>query len=632
MKLTSLEQVFEAFAQWRQGQVRYVTTLMDVLRQQEVGDETVTQRLQVLRHRLLNPSLRVAFVAEFSRGKSELINAIFFASMGRRIMPSRAGRTTMCPTEMGFDARRQQGLYLLPIQTRSDSRSLMHWRSHLAEWEFVPAETSNPEKLAEVMQRVTEVLELPWAEAKALGLVDELKTKSLGFGVVSVPKWRHAVLNIDMPLLRQGLVVLDTPGLNAVGVEPELTLGLLNQVDALVFILAADLGVSQSDLDIWRQHLKRPETPDHNRLAVLNKIDILWDGINTSDEIEQQLVSQRHSVGQWLELHDDQVMVVSAQKGLLARIRQQSELLVQSQLEHFENRLAHEVVKRHQNSLADQVRIGVDSALRVTREQIEGRLKLLQIQLDELQAMRGKNQDMIAQMRDRVELEKENFHLGLKQVEALKVVHRKMMDRLLDGVSEAGLQAKVDALEQALLKSGMKLKGRKIFIEWIDQLQMSLGRSDVLSREVQHGLRHMSDRLKDKLGFGFHVGDPVSLIPTQQSVVALRAEFEQAFAMTQWWRMSRKGEMRRWLDALYARLYPLMESAFGRIAAWNEESIGTLPNRFEERNTHFSKRLEVINRIEKAAGGVDERLGELMQELEALSETEEALEKFERGH
>lgn len=632
MKLTSLEQVFEAFAQWRQGQVRYVTALMDVLRLHEAGDDGVTQRLQGLRHRLLNPSLRVAFVAEFSRGKSELINAIFFASMGRRIMPSRAGRTTMCPTEMGFDARRPQGLYLLPIQTRQDSRSLMHWRSHLAEWEFVPVDASQPEQLAEVMQRVTDVCEMNKPEATALGLMDESKTLSTDSGLLGIPKWRHAVLNIDMPLLRQGLVVLDTPGLNAVGVEPELTLGLLNQVDALVFILAADLGVSQSDLDIWRQHLKRPETPDHNRLAVLNKIDILWDGINTHQEIEQQLSGQRESVGKWLDLHDDQVMVVSAQKGLLARIRQQDDLLAQSQLEQFENRLAHEVVKRHQNSLAEQVRLGIESAMRATREHIQNRLRLLQAQLNELQAMRGKNQDMILQMRKKVEQEKEAFVQGVKKVDALKAVHRKLFDGLLNGISEDSLQGKVAELEKELQQSGMKLKGRKIFVLWVDQLQRSLGQSEAQVRDVYLGLLQMSERLKEQLGFGFHVSEPVSLLPTQQSVMALRAEFEQAFAMTQWWRMSRKGEMRRWLDALYARLYPLMESAFERVVAWNEESMGSLPSRFEERIVHFDKRLEVISRIEKAAGGVDDRLGELMQELEALRETEEALEQFERGH
>jgi hypothetical protein len=37
-------------------------------------------------------------------------------------------------------------------------------------------------------------------------------------------------------------------GLNAIGTEPELTLGLLPQAHATVFILGADTGVTKSDL------------------------------------------------------------------------------------------------------------------------------------------------------------------------------------------------------------------------------------------------------------------------------------------------------------------------------------------------------------------------------------------------
>ena len=34
-------------------------------------------------------------------------------------------------------------------------------------------------------------------------------------GMVEVPLWRHAIINLPHPLLKQGLVILDTPGLNA---------------------------------------------------------------------------------------------------------------------------------------------------------------------------------------------------------------------------------------------------------------------------------------------------------------------------------------------------------------------------------------------------------------------------------
>ena len=77
------------------------------------------------------------------------------------------------------------------------------------------------------------------------------------------------------PLLEQGLVILDTPGLNAIGAEPELTLSLLPNAHAVLFILAADTGVTQSDLSVWREYVNAGQRRD-GRLVVLNKIDSLW--------------------------------------------------------------------------------------------------------------------------------------------------------------------------------------------------------------------------------------------------------------------------------------------------------------------------------------------------------------------
>ena len=52
---------------------------------------------------LRSDKLTIALAAEFSRGKTELINAIFFADHKQRLLPSEAGRTTMCPTELRYD-------------------------------------------------------------------------------------------------------------------------------------------------------------------------------------------------------------------------------------------------------------------------------------------------------------------------------------------------------------------------------------------------------------------------------------------------------------------------------------------------------------------------------------------------
>ena len=98
---------FEAYADWRRRLSAGISVdCTDGCREQELADGQVDLKVQRLLERLHQDRLVVAFVAEFSRGKSELINAIFFADFGQRLLPSAAGRTTMCPTELLYDARR----------------------------------------------------------------------------------------------------------------------------------------------------------------------------------------------------------------------------------------------------------------------------------------------------------------------------------------------------------------------------------------------------------------------------------------------------------------------------------------------------------------------------------------------
>ena len=84
--------------------------------------------------------------------------------------------------------------------------------------------------------------------------------------MVEIPRWRHAVINFPHPLLEQGLVILDTPGLNAIGTEPELTLNLLPNAHAVLFILAVDTGVSKSDADVWREYIAAAPRPAEGAL------------------------------------------------------------------------------------------------------------------------------------------------------------------------------------------------------------------------------------------------------------------------------------------------------------------------------------------------------------------------------
>ena len=141
---------------WRRSTAQ---TLADFRRWATVGrtlDEQMAARLAHLERRLLAERLTIAFVAEYSRGKSELINALFFADLGARLLPSSVGRTTLCPTEILWDPARPPSLRLLPIETRESPQALREFIAESQLWKEIPLDPSRPETLSAALEALSE--------------------------------------------------------------------------------------------------------------------------------------------------------------------------------------------------------------------------------------------------------------------------------------------------------------------------------------------------------------------------------------------------------------------------------------------------------------------------------------------
>src|SRR3989475_3204209 len=135
---------FEAYSDWRRRLSAGISGLHEWLSQQELADAQADLKIQHLLERLHQDKLVIAFVAEFSRGKSELINAIFFADFGQRLLPSSAGRTTMCPTELLHDPLHSPSIRLLPIETRQTDATVAEFKDYADEWVTHRLELSSP--------------------------------------------------------------------------------------------------------------------------------------------------------------------------------------------------------------------------------------------------------------------------------------------------------------------------------------------------------------------------------------------------------------------------------------------------------------------------------------------------------
>ncbi|MEF9944103.1 MAG: dynamin family protein, partial [Burkholderiaceae bacterium] len=459
--MAQLASSFEEYGAWRDALAVAIGELRRWMQETRLAEPEVCGRIDLALERLAQDKLMVAFVAEFSRGKSELINAIFFADYGCRILPSAAGRTTMCPTELLYDESLPPCIRALPIETRARSGTTSDFKRLSGEWHVFPLDTRSPEGMLEAFRLVAETCRVSVADARSLGLFDSEDPDQAAAvdaaGMIEISKWRHAVINFPHPLLQQGLVVLDTPGLNAIGTEPELTLSLVPRAHAVLFVLAADTGVTRSDLDVWR-HIVTDGGSHHNHLAVLNKIDGLWDPLKTSAEIAEEVRRQVSSVASTLELDPMRVFAVSAQKGLVAKVNSNPKLLAASRLPVLEDALVRMLVPAKQRIVRDQTLGLIERVGGEVRQVLDARERGLIEQLYELRALQGKNQSQVGRMQTRAEAESREFEDVVRRFFAARSVLSKLADEAYAPLRIDALRAQVLITRERMSKARLSLQ------------------------------------------------------------------------------------------------------------------------------------------------------------------------------
>ncbi len=626
---TSFNEKFDQHGAWRRAFALRLKLLAEWMKDHELLDAAVEERLRRLEGRVRSDKVMVAFVAEFSRGKSELINAIFFAGYGRRIMPASAGRTTMCPTEMGYDADVPPCLRLLPIETRLLPQSLMEWRMAPEKWNRIDLDVNDPKQLSTALEKVAETRRVTEAEASALGLwqrdAPEANPIADAQGLLEVPRWRHALINIAHPLLKQGLVILDTPGLNAIGAEPELTVSLIPQAHAVVFLLGADTGVTKSDLSIWREHLSDGSTNPSTRLVVLNKIDTLWDALSSSDQIDQQIERQRASTAEILGIGRHQIIPVSAQKGLVAKVTGDPALLALSCLPELEDALANGIMGQRQKTLGSAVASGIADLRTETGRVIRIRRRDLTEQMMEMKGLRGKNSAVIRNMRSRIAQEQVEFDVGGVKIHAVRSVHLKLLRELFSLLGPVALKKEMVELTQVLQQKGLKLGVKRAYGETFDRLRANLKKVQSTSAEIQCMLAATFRQLNSEHGFSLQAAGEPSMAGYLNDLDLMEQSHLHYLGVGNIFRLAHLEFSDRLVRALATRVRVIHETALVDIELWSKSAAAQLDAQLRERRRNFGRRLEAIDRIQQAAGGLDDRIGELQMQNDTLNQLDAKL-------
>lgn len=574
-------------------------------------DEHTAARLAHLERRLVSERLTIAFVAEYSRGKSELINALFFADLGTRLLPSGVGRTTLCPTEILWDPSRPAALRLLPIETRSGDKAL---REHLAEldtWTEIRLDPSQPGTIAPACEALSETVTVDAAAAANLGLPVE------GDGPVDIPRWRYAVLNFPHPVLENGLVILDTPGHNAMGAEPEVTLHRVPDSAAIVFMLGADTGVTRSDRELWGEHIEPIHGLEQTCYVVLNKIDGLRDGFKPETQILAEIDKQVRSTSETLGVNPGRIFALSAKQGLIAKVHDDRDGLIKSRLYRLEQALASGMLRQKKLDHAAAVRAESRIAFAESQALIASRLAFANGQLEEIAAIQGKNQKLVEALGRKAASERSRLEQARAVMIGLRTVHNRLLERLtrlLDPAAAraAGVQARAGVLTSAF-SAGIGEALDHFFRDSRARVREAI--------EVIHEARAMMEMARRKFSDEYQIATlEVGEFATERFVVEINRleercarDFKGAGSLLLR-RRSTLGTL--FFDTVALQVVRVFEIADREARTWMGGFMRPLEAQLQAFQDQANTRIEGMGRIRNAESDLVERL----QELRALAD------------
>jgi len=617
--MSELVSSFRNLGEWRDALATAIDRLRRWLTAGQLLDDDAARRLDLAQDRLSGDRLVIAFVAEFSRGKSELINAIFFAEYGRRILPSAAGRTTMCPTELMYDESLPPCIRALPIETRARLGNTADFKRSAVEWRIFPLDTGSPEGMLEAFKLVAETVRVHADEARIYGLFDPNDPDNSetidDSGMIEISRWRHAIINFPHPLLQSGLVILDTPGLNAIGTEPELTLSLVPGAHAILFVLAADTGVTKSDLGVWR-HIVGSDSRDANHMAILNKIDGLWDPLKSAEETEAEVQRQVASVAETLHIEAARVFPVSAQKGLVAKVTQDAPLLQKSRLPQLESALVDMLVPAKRDLVRRQTIAVVERVITEVRQTLTARERNLVEQLYELRALQGKNQSSIERMLRRAQAEQKEFEENVRKIFATRAVLARLAD-------EAYVHVRLDALRNCVLETRDRMRRARLTPQFIGitndyfiQLRKLLQSSSAGLAEIEKMMIGVQRLFAEQVGWSLPPPMSFSLATYVAEVERLETAYRSHFGAIALLTREKQSLIERFFDTVVVKSRSIFAAAERDAEAWVRSLLPPLEMQVREQRQQLKKRTESVMRIRDAQGSLDERIGQLEDALQ----------------
>ena len=624
---SELEQEVERYHTWRDELLEAVNSYREWLEKNGELDAQHSLRFYELCESIREGRLSLAFVAEFSRGKSELINALFFSDFKQRLLPSDVGRTTMCPTEIFHDINEAPYLRLLPIESRYRDESIAQLKNMPVEWVKIRLNLDSATDMKNAMQMLAESKKIFTLEARMMGLLadDYVSKGDEELETVEVPAWRYALVNYPHPLLTNGISIVDTPGLNALGLEPELTYNTIPNAHAVLFLLGIDTGVTKSDLEVWQKYVQKSHS---RRVAVLNKIDLMWDDLKTEQEIAAGVDRQIDETCRLLELSKDNVLALSAQKALIGKIKNDAVLVRRSGIARLEKILAKDLIPSKQKIISRAIMAEIGTMMIASRESLKRRINANQESANEIMGLAGRNKNITTKLWEKITSDRRVYMASVEEYKHKRNDFKGQRDVLIEMLNPVKLDFVLgqsrDAIEGTWTTLGLSRSMQSLF----DSISKEFTRVHALSETMKITMQESYDYFHQNYKF-----DKMNLASLDLENIRLKLQLlmheTQVFCRDPVNVMTEKSFLiKRFYGSLVTQAQQLFADARAECERWLKMVPLPLEMQIKEHKNQLETRLANLAKINDNSNALQDNMVRLKSEQGELVLQKQLIEKL----
>lgn len=274
---------------------------------QELNMASAGENLAKLSKKVNDDTFKIQVVGTFSNGKSTVINAL----LGEEVLPAYALPTTAVINEVKYGETKE---------------AILHFRNPLPE--KLPASLSAKamEHMRKFNMKNIPPLHIEYCDIEnyvVIPMGEDPKEMLLE------SPYEKVEIFWPLPMLKEGVEIIDSPGLNESETRAHVTMEYLTKADAILFVLAADKLCAQDEMDFIENNLKSNGFSDP--FFVVNRFDLI-------KEKEKERTKQFAE----LKLSDyttNSIYYISAQQSLDGTIKNDYSLIAGSGMELFVTRL-----------------------------------------------------------------------------------------------------------------------------------------------------------------------------------------------------------------------------------------------------------------------------------------------------